>query len=101
MVRQRGALLADHHYRGATQLGIERVHVRLVATHASDVLGALRAGSRAAFVARSGKALFPIGAAPEVTGATLVAVVDAILATGHPAVTSCRRVAAPPGPRTT
>lgn len=69
----------------ATQLGVEPVQVRLVAAHAWDVLGALRAGSRAAFVARSGKALFPIGAAPDLTGATLTAVVDAILATDRPA----------------
>jgi 2-haloacid dehalogenase len=69
----------------ATELGVEPVQVRLVAAHAWDVLGAMRAGSRAAFVARPGKALFPLGDAPDVTGGTLTAVVDAILATDRPA----------------
>lgn len=53
--------------------------VRLVAAHAWDVSGALAAGCRAAFVARPGKILSPLGEQPDLVGPDLGAVVDQIL----------------------
>lgn len=40
--------------------------LRMVAAHAWDVLGALRAGWAAAFVARPGKVLYPLGPQPDI-----------------------------------
>jgi 2-haloacid dehalogenase len=54
--------------------------VRLIAAHAWDVSGALAAGCAAAFVARPGKVLSPLGRRPDIAGADLDAVADAILA---------------------
>jgi 2-haloacid dehalogenase len=53
--------------------------VRLVAAHWWDVTGALRAGCRAAFVARPGMVLSPIGPQPDIVGADIDAVVDQII----------------------
>jgi 2-haloacid dehalogenase len=52
--------------------------VRLVAAHAWDVAGALAAGCTAAFVARPGKVLSPLGPQPDVVGADLAAVAEAL-----------------------
>ncbi|MFG1860728.1 haloacid dehalogenase type II [Microbispora bryophytorum] len=54
--------------------------VRLVAAHWWDVSGALAAGCAAAFVARPGMVLNPIGRRPDIIGADLSAVADRILA---------------------
>jgi len=54
--------------------------VRLVAAHSWDVSGALAAGAAAAFVARPGMVLSPIGATPDIVGSDLADVVDQILA---------------------
>jgi 2-haloacid dehalogenase len=54
--------------------------VRLVAAHWWDVAGALTAGCKAAFVARPGMVLSPIGPRPDIVGADLGAVVDQIMA---------------------
>lgn len=54
--------------------------VRLVAAHSWDVSGALSAGCKAAFVARPGMVLSPIGRRPDIVGADLAAVVDQIVA---------------------
>ena len=54
--------------------------VRLVAAHAWDVAGAARAGCATAFVARPGKVLDPLVERPEIVGADLAEVADAILA---------------------
>jgi 2-haloacid dehalogenase len=54
--------------------------VRLVAAHSWDVSGALSAGCHAAFVARPGMVLSPIGRQPDIVGADLAAVVDQIVA---------------------
>jgi 2-haloacid dehalogenase len=58
--------------------------IRLVAAHNWDVSGALAAGCAAAFVARPGQALSPIGDQPDVVGDDLAAVADAILARDRP-----------------
>jgi hypothetical protein len=48
-------------------------------THAWDVFGAMKAGWHAAFVARHGMPLFPIGAKPDIIGPDMKAVTDAAL----------------------
>jgi 2-haloacid dehalogenase len=50
----------------ALDLPCERL--RLVAAHAWDIVGALRTGCAAAFVARPGKVLYPLGPKPDITG---------------------------------
>jgi 2-haloacid dehalogenase len=59
--------------------------IRLIAAHAWDVAGAARAGCVTAFVARPGKALDPLVERPEIVGADLAEVVDAILTVEGPA----------------
>jgi 2-haloacid dehalogenase len=73
----------------AEQLGVGVGEVRLIAAHAWDVAGAARAGCATAFVARPGKVLDPLVERPEIIGADLAEVADAILAverenTGRP-----------------
>jgi 2-haloacid dehalogenase len=64
----------------ARAFGVQPGQVRLVAAHSWDVTGALRAGCRAAFVARPGMVLSPLGAQPDIVGADVAEVVDRILA---------------------
>jgi FMN phosphatase YigB (HAD superfamily) len=45
----------------ATELGVETSALRMVAAYAWDVVGAMQAGCAAAFVARPGKVLYPLG----------------------------------------
>ena len=52
----------------AESLGVPLDRLRLVAAHAWDVVGALRAGCAAAFVARPGKVLYPLGPKPDIIG---------------------------------
>jgi 2-haloacid dehalogenase len=52
----------------AQALNIPIGQLRLVAAHAWDVVGALRAGCAAAFVARPGKVLYPLGPTPDIIG---------------------------------
>jgi len=63
----------------ARHLSASTGQLMLVAAHAWDVYGAMRAGCRAAFVARQGKPLFPLGRRPEICEPDLTAVADAIL----------------------
>lgn len=72
---------APEPYRmAAKRLGVAVGEVRLVAAHAWDVAGAVRAGCAAAFVARPGKVPDPLVDRPDVVGADLAEVADAILA---------------------
>jgi 2-haloacid dehalogenase len=72
---------APEPYRmAAERLGVAVGEVRLVAAHAWDVAGAARAGFASAFVARPGKVLDPLVERPEVVGADLAEVAEAILA---------------------
>src|SRR5215217_5487715 len=64
----------------AERLGVAVDQVRLIAAHAWDVAGAARAGCATAFVARPGKVLDPLVERPEIVGADLTEVADAILA---------------------
>jgi 2-haloacid dehalogenase len=57
---------APEPYRmAADRLGVQPREVLLVAAHAWDIAGALRAGCQAAFVARPGKVLDPLVEPPE------------------------------------
>jgi 2-haloacid dehalogenase len=60
--------------------GVDIGQVRLVAAHAWDVTGALSAGCRAAFVARPGMVLSPLGDQPDIIGPDVAAVVERIIA---------------------
>ncbi len=64
----------------AESLGVPLNHLRLVAAHAWDVVGALQAGCAAAFVARPGKVLFPLGPQPDIVGPDLRSVAGQIVA---------------------
>jgi 2-haloacid dehalogenase len=67
----------------ARQLQVAPRDLRMVAAHAWDIVGALRAGCAAAFVARPGKVLYPLGPQPDIvapdmaTAARLIASIDA------------------------
>ncbi|MEP7089326.1 MAG: HAD hydrolase-like protein [Nocardioidaceae bacterium] len=67
------------HVASACDVGLGRV--RLVAAHSWDLSGALAAGCRAAFVARPGAVLSPLGRQPDIVGPDLGSVVEQIIAT--------------------
>ena len=72
---------APEPYRAAAEaLGVGTAGVRLVAAHAWDVAGAMRAGCAAAFVARPGMVLDPLAEPPDVVGADLSEVAASIIA---------------------
>lgn len=62
-------------------LGVPAGQLRLIAAHDWDVTGALRAGLKAAFVARGGAVYHGAGDAPDIAGETFDEVVQAIIAT--------------------
>lgn len=64
----------------ADALGLPVDRLRLVAAHAWDIVGALRAGCAAAFVARPGKVLYPLGPKPDVTAPDFGSVARQIVA---------------------
>ena len=64
----------------AAELRLPVADVRLVAAHAWDVTGAIRAGAAAAFVARPGQVLDPTGETPDIVGRDLGEVVERIVA---------------------
>ena len=71
---------APEPYRMAAEsLGVPIGEIRLVAAHGWDVVGAMRAGCAAAFVARPGKALFPTAPPPDVVGADMLEVAAGII----------------------
>ncbi len=70
---------ADVYRFVATEIGVAISALRLVAAHAWDVHGALRAGTAAAFVARPVKVLYPIGEKPDIVGSDLEAVATEIV----------------------
>ena len=69
----------EPYHMAVKSLGVEMEGVRLIAAHAWDVAGALRAGCAAAFVARPGMVLDPLVERPDVVGADLREVADRIL----------------------
>ncbi len=62
------------------RLGVSIGQIRLVACHAWDIAGALRAGAAAAFVARSGMVLDPLVPRPDVVGSDMQDVARQIIA---------------------
>lgn len=75
--RLKPAAAVYHH--AVRDLGVAPADARLVAAHAWDVTGALRAGCAAAFVARPGMVLDPTGETPDVVGRDVAEVVDRLL----------------------
>jgi 2-haloacid dehalogenase len=72
---------APEPYRAvADSLGLPADRLRLVAAHAWDIVGALRAGYAAAFVARPGKVLYPLGPQPDITAPDFRSVATKIIA---------------------
>ena len=67
----------------ADRLGVKPSEMRMVAAHDWDVLGAMRAGCAAAFVARGGSS-FQFGEAPDIVGADLTAVAEVIMSADAP-----------------
>jgi 2-haloacid dehalogenase len=63
----------------AQELGVAPGDLRMIAAHAWDITGALRAGCAAAFIARPGKVLYPLGPAPDVVAPDLVAAATQIV----------------------
>ncbi|CAN5872602.1 hypothetical protein BH23ACT11_BH23ACT11_30900 [soil metagenome] len=71
---------APEPYRmAAEKLGVETANIRLIAAHAWDVAGALRAGCAAAFVGRPGKVRDPLVEGPDVIGDDLLEVAEKII----------------------
>ncbi|MGH2559669.1 MAG: haloacid dehalogenase type II [Thermomicrobiales bacterium] len=71
---------APEPYRMAAEsLGVPIDQIRMVAAHAWDIAGALRAGCAAAFVARPGMVLDPLVPAPDIIGADLSEVAEKII----------------------
>ena len=65
----------------ADAYGVDTPSVRLVAAHSWDVSGALAASCRAAFVARPGSVLSPVGKQPDIVESDLLGVVRRIIET--------------------
>jgi 2-haloacid dehalogenase len=63
----------------AQRCGVPIGQVRLVAAHSWDIAGAIAAGCQAAFVARPGMVLSPLGPQPDITGPDLAAVAGQII----------------------
>ena len=71
---------APEPYRSvAAAFDVPLSEVRLVAAHSWDVSGALCAGCKAAFIARPGMVLSPLGQQPDIVGADLAAVITQIV----------------------
>jgi 2-haloacid dehalogenase len=72
---------APEAYRSVAEtLKVPIGQLRLVAAHAWDIVGALRAGCAAAFVARPGKVLYPLGPTPDIVGPDFRQVAQQIVA---------------------
>lgn len=69
----------EPYHMAASKLGVDTGQVRLIAAHAWDVAGALRAGCAAVFVARPGMILDPLVQKPDIVGADLSEVAERIL----------------------
>lgn len=69
----------------AAKMGVPIGQLRLIAAHNWDTTGAIRAGCRAAFVARPGMVLGPLDERPDIIGQDLAAVAEQILASDQPA----------------
>jgi 2-haloacid dehalogenase len=70
----------EAYLEAARRLGVEPAEIRLVAAHAWDVTGAIRAGCTAAFIARPNMVLDPVGEQPDLVGTNLLDLAEAIIA---------------------
>jgi 2-haloacid dehalogenase len=61
----------EPYHMAAQMFGVPISQVRLIAAHAWDVAGAMKAGAAAAFVARPGMVLDPLMPMPDIVGADL------------------------------
>ena len=64
----------------ARELGVMPGDLRMIAAHAWDVHGAMRAGCAATFIARPGHAVFPLGPKPDTSAPDLRSAADQIIA---------------------
>jgi 2-haloacid dehalogenase len=64
----------------AKELGVSVGDLRMVAAHPWDVVGALQAGCTAAFIARPGKVLYPLGPKPDIIAPDIQAVAEQVVA---------------------
>jgi 2-haloacid dehalogenase len=69
----------EPYHMAAERMGVSISEIRLIAAHAWDIAGALRAGCAAAFIARPGMVLDPLAPQPDIVGADLREVADQIL----------------------
>jgi 2-haloacid dehalogenase len=69
----------EPYHMAAQRLGVDVDAICMVAAHAWDVGGALRAGASAAFVARPGHVLDPLLPAPEIVGPDLKQVANQLI----------------------
>jgi 2-haloacid dehalogenase len=70
---------AEVYRHAADSFGVAPADLRLVAAHSWDVAGAMRAGCRAAFVARPGMVLDPLFEPPDIVGPDLGVVAERIV----------------------
>jgi 2-haloacid dehalogenase len=71
---------AEVYRHAADSFGVAPADLRMVAAHSWDVAGAMRAGCRAAFVARPGMVLDPLFEPPDIVGPDLGVVAERIAA---------------------
>jgi 2-haloacid dehalogenase len=69
----------EPYHMAAHEMSVEAGELCLVAAHAWDVAGALRAGCRAAFVARPGMVLDPLAPVPDVVGNDVAEVAERLI----------------------
>jgi 2-haloacid dehalogenase len=69
----------EAYHTAAQRLGVQPADIRMIAAHAWDVTGAMRAECAAAFVARPNMVLDPSGERPDVLGSDLREVAELIV----------------------
>lgn len=67
------------YHHAAQAMGVEPEQTRLIAAHGWDVAGAMRAGCKAAFIARPGMVLEPLFEPPDIVAPDLLQVADRII----------------------
>lgn len=70
----------EPYHMAAERLGVQIGQIRMIAAHAWDIAGALRAGCAGAFVSRPGMVLDPLVERPDVVGPDLQDVAGQIIA---------------------
>jgi 2-haloacid dehalogenase len=70
---------AEAYINTARELGVKTAEIRMVAAHAWDVQGALRAGCGAAFVERPGAVWNPLLERPDIVGSDLGDIAERVI----------------------